>query len=662
MALPHELDCSDAGQRNMSRDVYHFIMPKFSLPLRCFLLARLNVMLAFCAFAMLMAALPQPLFAQEQNAEELPTPPRIGMVSGSASFWRPGADGWSPAQVNTPLAVGDAVYTAAAATIEVQIGARAYVRLAQNTMLTLFGNEPGRQQFKLSSGIAAFDLRSLPAGRGVEINTPSAAFYIDSAGYYRVEIYDKATHFSVRRGGEATLMLAGGDRRLIAPSQKAVVEAGDRAGDVDTYVAPDSDAWDQWNYTRTDDLIDAISNRYVSPEMYGTDDLDHYGNWRVTPDYGAVWVPNGMPPDWAPYSSGSWVWDPVYAWTWVDTAAWGWAPYHYGRWVNVSGFWAWAPGPRHNRPAYAPALVAFFSGNSGALQISLGGPSVSWVALGWGEPCLPWWDRGGYAGRPWWGGWAGPRVVNSVTSITYRNFNHRNAVIAMPERSFGHGHVVDARRIEAAHRRDFRPISGQHPLRPDAASFAPSTARSAMPAAEVMSRPAVGWHAPHQHEQPWQSERYDRRQQMQQVPYGNVIMVPQQQTGQQVPWARFGHSDGAERHEQRRAPGLPRADTWSPQVRPIQQQPAQVITPQNQQRHQEPARATNVPPQAPAIMQQEAPQTSGFSPIKRAIQQLQQQQQQQQQQQPSEAQKQQSSDSLPGQPANRLHRRHDKPD
>ena len=74
--------------------------------------------------------------------------------------------------------------------------------------------------------------------------------------------------------------------------------------------------------------------------------------------------------------------------------------------------WAWAPGPVVVRPAYAPALVAFFG--APGVRVAVGAPFVSWVALGWGEPCVPWWGRPGFVGRPWWGGWGGPRVVNNV--------------------------------------------------------------------------------------------------------------------------------------------------------------------------------------------------------------------------------------------------------
>ena len=44
-----------------------------------------------------------------------------------------------------------------------------------------------------------------------------------------------------------------------------------------------------------------------------------YGRWRVVPTYGRVWVPE-VPPTWAPYSTGQWLWDSYYGWTWVDDA------------------------------------------------------------------------------------------------------------------------------------------------------------------------------------------------------------------------------------------------------------------------------------------------------------------------------------------------------
>src|SRR6202041_3475727 len=83
--------------------------------------------------------------------------------------------------------------------------------------------------------------------------------------------------------------------------------------------------------------------RYCSREMVGYQDLDQHGTWRNTPDYGNVWVPNGMPAGWAPYHFGHWLWVDPWGWTWVDDAPWGFAPFHYGRWARFNGAWGWIP-------------------------------------------------------------------------------------------------------------------------------------------------------------------------------------------------------------------------------------------------------------------------------------------------------------------------------
>jgi hypothetical protein len=36
------------------------------------------------------------------------------------------------------------------------------------------------------------------------------------------------------------------------------------------------------------------------------DALAHYGNWVSTPDYGNVWQPTDIRPDWKPYTYGQW--------------------------------------------------------------------------------------------------------------------------------------------------------------------------------------------------------------------------------------------------------------------------------------------------------------------------------------------------------------------
>jgi len=434
------------------------------------------------------------------------TPPRLSFVDGQVSFWRPGAQDWTQAQVNTPLAPGDQLYTGSPGNLELQIGARAFVRAGANTQLGFESQEPDFLQFKLAAGYAAFDVRTLEPGRTLEVDTPNAAYVIEHNGYYRVTISGEFTSFITRRGGRATATPASGEAIDIAPSEEVII-GGTPSAEVASYVAPQLDGWDKWNYARTDDLLDAVSARYVPPEAYGANDLDEYGKWRVVPTYGPVWVPTAEPAGWAPYTTGSWVMDPYYGWTWVDTAPWGWAPYHYGRWVSVGGFWAWAPGPVAAAPVYAPALVAFFGGSHVSVGIGIGGPVVGWVALGWGEPCVPWWGPSGVRDRPWWGGWHGPRVVNNVvinnTTVVnvrdihaYRNMTERNAVVAVNEDHFGRG-PIKSRRITGLDPSHLQPIHTPPQIAATPASFGPRESRGVRPSNKILERPVVATRQPH---------------------------------------------------------------------------------------------------------------------------------------------------------------------
>ena len=87
---------------------------------------------------------------------------------------------------------------------------------------------------------------------------------------------------------------AGGQAVAIAPSEEVVLDAA-AAPAVQSFVAPQLDDWDNWNYAAPTSSLDSASSRYVGPTVYGVDDLDHYGNWRVVQNYGSVWVPDAAP-------------------------------------------------------------------------------------------------------------------------------------------------------------------------------------------------------------------------------------------------------------------------------------------------------------------------------------------------------------------------------
>jgi len=433
-----------------------------------------------------------------------PTPPRLSFIDGEVSFWRPGADDWAPATVNTPVAAGDSLYTGDNANLELEVGSGAFVRAGAATELSLESLEGGVTQFKVTSGHAGVDVRRLPSGRAIEIDTPNGAFTIDHAGYYRVDVDDSRTTFATRRGGEATLVPANGDATDIGPDKQVVLE-GEDTPQIATSAAPDPDEWDRWNLDRNaNESQPSRSAQYVPPEVAGSGDLDRAGDWHDTPRYGHVWVPRDVPSDWAPYSTGRWTWDPYYGWTWVDDAPWGWAPYHYGRWVYADNSWGWAPGPVVVAPAYSPALVAFVGPS---VSVSVGAfPFVGWVALGFGEPVVPWWGPVGFVGTCWWGGWGGPHIVNNVViqknvfvnvkNVTvFQNQHIHNAVITERRDHFGRGHF-EHEHLAAGEARHLRPFRGQLGVKPVAASLVARDGHGHAPPNQVHARPVVATRPP----------------------------------------------------------------------------------------------------------------------------------------------------------------------
>jgi hypothetical protein len=406
----------------------------------------------------------------DPGAERDHTPPRLVYTHGQVSFWRPGAEDWGPAQVNTPLAPGDLLYAAPAGTVELQIGARAFARAGggqAGAEIGLDRLERDYLQLKVASGTTSLDVRELAPGDKVGVDTPAAVLTIERAGYYRIEAGPERTAFSAYGGGPALLTARDGRQAAVRQDEQVAISGPENRMEFSS--APELSDWDRWSLARTDALLPGASARYVPSGVYGVGDLDQHGSWHVTPDYGSVWVPSGVAPDWAPYSTGRWISDPYYGWTWVDDAPWGWAPYHHGRWVHV-GYWAWTPGPLVPVPQYAPALVTFVD----PVDVTVSRP-VSWVALGWGEPCVPWWGPRRFAGRPWWGGWGGPRIVHG-----HRNVHVHRAVVTVPAERFGRA-AVGPTRLKNLEVAGLRSVQGAPGIPPASPSLAPATGHAVGP-------------------------------------------------------------------------------------------------------------------------------------------------------------------------------------
>jgi hypothetical protein len=445
------------------------------------------------------------------------TPPRVSYLTGEVSFWRPGVNDWAPGQLNTPLAPGDALHVGVDGAVEVQVGPGDFVRAAAGSQLGFDRQDAESVQFRVAVGYAAVDRHDLPRGHAVVLATPNAAaITIDQAGSYRIGVSAEATTVVAFAGGSARVTTADGRSVSVGPGQQVVL-TGAESPAITISGAPAPSAWDRWSDQRAESIRVVASAPYVPPGVYGAEELDRHGTWSAVEPYGPLWIPTTVPAGWAPYTSGRWIWDPRYGWTWLDDAAWGWAPFHYGRWVFIRETWGWVPGPIVARPTYAPALVAFLDGPVVPAR------PVCWVALGWGEPVRPWWGGPGFAGRPWWGGWGGPRIVNNVvvnhtTVVTgrdvtvYRNTGVPNAVVAVPAERFGRDPVARARidRIDAPR---LTPARGPAPVRPVVARVAPADPRGPRdrdglrPPARPATPPSTARSASRQAAEPGRPER-----------------------------------------------------------------------------------------------------------------------------------------------------------
>ena len=385
-----------------------------------------------------------PLLGQADPPERIG---RLGYMSGSVSMQPAGVEDWVPAVRNRPITTGDQVWVDDGARAEIHVGSTA-LRLGSQTAFQFLNLDDQMMQIRLSSGSLNVHVRYLDDNQSLEVDAPNMAFSILRPGDYRIDAQpDAQTTLVTVRGGNGEIT-GGGQAFSLHPREQAAV-TGDQSINYNVYGAPDPDDWDRWCMDRERREDHSPSLRYMHPEMAGYEDLDENGYWRNSP-YGQVWVPNNVPPGWAPYHYGHWAWIHPWGWTWVDDADWGFAPFHYGRWAYWGGNWAWIPGPVAERPVYAPAQVAWVGGPRFGVSMSFGGGAVAWVPLGPREVYVPPYEVSPtYLSRVN----NSNTVVNNinvtniynttnVTTVNYVNARAPNAVVAMSTQAMGSAQSV----------------------------------------------------------------------------------------------------------------------------------------------------------------------------------------------------------------------------
>ncbi|CUI06250.1 DUF6600 domain-containing protein [Massilia antarctica] len=319
------------------------------------------------------------------------TPARVGRIAltqGPVNVSTDVGDEATAALVNWPVTSKSQINTGRDGRTEIRIGSTS-VRLDSDSSLEVIELDDDSVRLRLHYGSASIRVRNAEVLRGLEVSTPQGQVHMRDVGRIRIdaERVRDTTNVSVFEG---VAQVDGGGASL-------TLRAGKRADmhedDVRTALAV-RDGFDEWALQRDQRDQRTTSDRYVTSEMTGYEELDQYGVWRDDSEYGPLWTPRRVATDWVPYRDGRWTYVEPWGWTWVDNAPWGYAPSHYGRWVMVKQRWSWAPGRNIGRPVWAPALVGWVGGSNWNLSFNDHGvrraaPAQGWYPLNPGENFVP---------------------------------------------------------------------------------------------------------------------------------------------------------------------------------------------------------------------------------------------------------------------------------
>ncbi len=362
-------------------------------------------------------------------------PGRVGRIADFAGqlYQSPEdrATEWVAIGLNYPVTSGDNLWVSGDGRAEVDYGGGQF-RLAGDTNLHVSRLDENQLALFIAQGRVILRVRMLDPGESARVDAPNTQIQLTRPGLYRIDVTPdrQVTRITVREG-EAQVALPSGVQQAL-PGQTVTV-TGQEAGIADVRNGIGQDGFDTWSASRDRRYEKSRSATYVSRQMVGYADLDEYGTWQTVPEYGAVWYPSAVSDDWAPYRDGYWTNVGGWGYTWVDSAPWGYAPFHYGRWARVGGRWGWCPGTYVARPVWAPALVGWYGGAGWGISSTVGSPVYGWVPLGWGEPYHPWWRR---CSNNCWAHYNRPYAVNvAVRPIAppshYRNVGVPGAVTAV---------------------------------------------------------------------------------------------------------------------------------------------------------------------------------------------------------------------------------------
>ncbi|HKT11912.1 MAG TPA: FecR family protein [Terriglobia bacterium] len=292
---------------------------------------------------------------------------RLSFVEGTVKMYRPDADQWAQAFVNTPIQQGFKIATDANSFAEVEFENGSTVRLGQLSELDFtrlaLSPEGGKiNNLALAQGYATFAFT--PDKTDVyKVGVAGSNFDVSSQSMFRLDLDKESQRLEVFKGAVSVQSPYGSE--TVAQNQMFEVAAGGTNPPQITNGITEDD-WDRWVDKRQQTTAVAMnksgpgdSSLNAGSSLYGWSDLSYYGTWNYLPGMGSCWSPM-MGAGWTPYSIGRWSWYPGFGYTWISGLSWGWLPFHYGSWVYPADMgWCWMPGGFSN---WSPALVTWYQG------------------------------------------------------------------------------------------------------------------------------------------------------------------------------------------------------------------------------------------------------------------------------------------------------------
>lgn len=421
---------------------------------------------------------------------------RLSYIKGAVSFLPAGETQWIDATINRPLIINDQLWSDTEALVEMQLPG-ADIRLGSQTALKILNLNDDVAQFQMTQGALVLIIKRLNS-KVYEIDTPNLAFTISTPGYYRIDVSAENNTTVVSVGvGEGTAYGENLSNIISAGSSCTVTGTN-----LDNYLCTalsKLDDLDTWSLGR-DKSSNDNATQYVSPDTVGYEDLASNGTWVKDEQYGQVWLPNSVDPDWAPYQNGQWIWLSEWGWTWVDDQPWGFAPFHYGRWAFINNHWCWVPGPVDVQPIYAPALTVFIGGDNSQLIINGGGYGIAWFPLAPGEVYVPPY----YVSQHYF---TAINLSNTMINVAYINnfythknmkINYKNAQIAnavtvVPIEDFTNSMIVNHKNVHVSNQVLLStPKTYAAPVVPKPISvFGGKKFSSSIPPEKIMSRSVI---------------------------------------------------------------------------------------------------------------------------------------------------------------------------